>query len=162
MACIKSDDGLYLHSVRFGAGPANDYGQRTMWRSKRASLSGRWTIVRYGTRTGNEVLPTTQTRVAAEPLREFVLIVNDKLIGSYDLPETAYEQGIPQFGNIPTLIKQVAEEEPAKAGVLPKLLPHSDASYRFCEAVTRTAASAMLSCRSRFTRSQPAVSAAAE
>ncbi len=70
MACIESDDGLYLHSVRFGAGPANDYGQRTMWRSKRASLSGRWTIVLYGTRTGNEVLPTTQTRVAAEPLRQ--------------------------------------------------------------------------------------------
>ncbi len=43
---------------------------------------------------------------------KFVLIVGERLVGSFDFPETAYAAGIREFGNIPMLIKQVTEQEP--------------------------------------------------
>jgi len=42
---------------------------------------------------------------------QFVLIKNQKLIGSFTSQEEAYRKGIEQFNNKPFLIKQVLEEE---------------------------------------------------
>lgn len=54
---------------------------------------------------------------------KFVLIVGDRLVGTYDTAARAYEAGVDQYGNVPMLIKQVTaadtpEQVPALALVL--------------------------------------------
>lgn len=54
---------------------------------------------------------------------KFALIVGNRLIGSFDTAERAYEAGLEAVGNVPMLIKQVTatdvpEQVPALALVL--------------------------------------------
>ena len=42
---------------------------------------------------------------------KFVLIIGEELLGVFDNPEAAYEEGVATHGNVPMLIKQVAEHE---------------------------------------------------
>jgi hypothetical protein len=43
---------------------------------------------------------------------KFVLIKDNKLIGTFDTAEEAYGKGLSEFGNEPMFIKRVVKEEP--------------------------------------------------
>jgi len=53
-----------------------------------------------------------KSRFVKNYLRQFVLIRDNNLIGSYTTEEEAYKAGIEKFGNTPFLIKQVLKKEP--------------------------------------------------
>lgn len=42
---------------------------------------------------------------------KFVLIKGEQLVGAFDDPRDAYEEGVKRFGNTPFLIKRVQKEE---------------------------------------------------
>jgi hypothetical protein len=42
---------------------------------------------------------------------KFVLIIGERLLGTYDSPARAYEAGVEAVGNAPMLIKQVTEAD---------------------------------------------------
>ncbi len=43
---------------------------------------------------------------------KYVLIKNSEIIGFFDNAENAYREGLKKFGNVPFLIRQIAEKEP--------------------------------------------------
>jgi len=45
-------------------------------------------------------------------LGQFVLIKNQKIVGTFPTEQEAYRVGLEKFGNVPFLIKQVLKEEP--------------------------------------------------
>lgn len=52
-------------------------------------------------------------RLLADHREKFVLIKGSELAGTFDTAERAYVAGLERFGNVPFLIKQVLEDEPA-------------------------------------------------
>ena len=45
---------------------------------------------------------------------KYVLIKNDDVAGFFDSAETAFENGVDRWGNVPMLIKKVVEHEPVE------------------------------------------------
>ncbi len=58
---------------------------------------------------------------------QYALIIGQRLVGTFETAEQAYEEGLAAYGNVPMLIHQITEEETiAQIPVLALVRGHAD------------------------------------
>jgi len=57
---------------------------------------------------------TIQDQLLKEHPGKFALVIGAELLGVYDSPDEAYNQGVEQRGNVPMLIMRVQDDDPTE------------------------------------------------